>query len=225
MAPLRQRRCIPLPVSLGMLAKVCVCVCVKCLHAHFVCAHEQIFPSCLKALHVVRSKQANLPAPHSGEYPTLWANASLWSWINNSESWHSWVEPLLFMVGIGSDRWLLLILRTSRQHSAEKPGVARYIDTRKVSQYPAVLQCQLLLVLILYEWQHFNRSRICPFATDILCAYVSGCFCPVLLLSPCSHWACLCVSFNIVAPTRLCCGRAKTVARFHGEKQKETHGY
>lgn len=33
--------------------------------------------------------------------------------INNSECWHSWVEPRLFMVGIGTDRWLLLILRSS----------------------------------------------------------------------------------------------------------------
>lgn len=39
-------------------------------------------------------------------YPIVCANASLWLWINNSEYWHSRVEPLLFMVGDGTNRWL-----------------------------------------------------------------------------------------------------------------------
>lgn len=33
-----------------------------------------------KKPHMFGSKQANLPVPGSSEYPTLWANASLWSW-------------------------------------------------------------------------------------------------------------------------------------------------
>lgn len=82
-----------------------------------MCTHTFSLPMCERT-HVVQSKQANVPAPRSGECPTLCANASLWLWINNSECWHSRVEPLLlFMVGIGTDRWLVLILRT-RRHTA-----------------------------------------------------------------------------------------------------------
>lgn len=87
------------------------------LRAYAACAHTQIFTSC------ARERAKCSPAPHGGEHLTLWANASLGLWMNNSECWHSWAEPLLFMVGIGTDRWLLLILRTSRQCSAQRRAV------------------------------------------------------------------------------------------------------
>lgn len=44
---------------------------------------------------------------HSGHCLTQGSNASQWLWINNSECWHSWMEPLLFMAATGTNsRWL-----------------------------------------------------------------------------------------------------------------------
>lgn len=44
---------------------------------------------------------------HSGHCLAQGSNASQWLWINNSECWHSWMEPLLFMAATGTNsRWL-----------------------------------------------------------------------------------------------------------------------
>lgn len=84
----------------------CVNLQARSVHVLNLCAH---------VLYVHRSVCSSIFACiPGGESPTLFTNASLWLWINNSESWHSWVEPLLFMVGSGIDRWLFLILRSSR---------------------------------------------------------------------------------------------------------------
>jgi len=54
------------------------------------------------------------PAAKSAPHCVL---MQVWSQINNSERWHSWVESPLFMAGIGTDTWLLLILSSGRHRN------------------------------------------------------------------------------------------------------------
>lgn len=139
-------------------------VCSVCAHTHFYFLHV--------STHVVQSTLAYACAPYSAECPTLCANASLWLQINNSGSWHSWVELLLFMVGIGTDRWLLLILRSCKK----KPAVLDAFMFVSTLHPP----CPLLY----HPWLLLLRS--CPCSCRL---------CPLHL------WASLCIIISVSLST------------------------
>lgn len=131
----------------------------------------------------------NVAAPHSGECRTLSANASLWLWINYSEHWHHWVELLLFMVGIGTDRWLLLILRTCR-HSPPPRKQAVFRTIMLVSIPHPLTSTPLLSTHLMFSNHSFYASvlliSICehlffPLYHLHLPFFISACLClPVL---------------------------------------------
>lgn len=191
----RESTIISPPVSVWICVQESACA--KYMHIYCMCAHTHFHFLCVcEGTHVVQSKQANVPVPHSGECPTLCANASLWLWINNSECWHSWVEPLLFMVGIGTDRWLLLILRTSR-HSPPPRNQAVFNTFMSVSILCPLSSTPLYSALL-------TPLLLCPCSPDL---------CPLHL------WASLSLPLSLyrlyLSPVSLCC--AVSISRSHYE--------
>lgn len=133
-------------------------------------------PRVCELMRMVQSKQVCACTPQWRVHCTsLCANASLWLWMNNSESWHSWVEPLLFMVGIGTNRWLLLILRTSR-HSHPPRNQAVFNTFMSVS--------------ILYP---VSSPPLCISHTPLFLCPCSPDLCPLHLWASLSLPRCLCI--------------------------------
>lgn len=72
-------------------------------------------------------------APHGA----VCTNGSLWLRVNNSMSCHIFVEPSLFMVGIGTNRRPLLIFRSSRYKvRAESTFMSHYPRSSAASYSP-----------------------------------------------------------------------------------------
>lgn len=106
-------------------------------------------------------------------YPTVRANASLWLWINNSACWHRWVEPLLFMVGIRIDRWLLVILRSTDacfcQVARQSSTLSSFSPAFSTHQPSMLLTCRPCRVLA------------CPISVLSICENPSLSFCVICL--------------------------------------------
>lgn len=118
-------------------------------------------------MHVVQSKQANVPVPHSAECPTLSTNASLWLWINNSECWQSWVEPLLFIVGTGTGRWLLSILRTSRDRPPPKKQAVPSVSQPSILNHLHPLHSNSSFHMPLLSWSLSSPSVCITFPPSV----------------------------------------------------------
>lgn len=137
-----------------------------------ICMHTKSYFLCESARMWLSLSRQLCPHPAEWSAPHCALMQVCGCEINNSECWHSWVEPRLFMVGIGTDRWLLLILRSST-HSLPPRN-------------QAVINIRMSLSSVIYnpllQHMHPTPPLPCPCSPDL---------CPLHL------WASSCLSLSL----------------------------